>query len=42
MIWRKPIAPMTNSTRKNGDFEELKKRKIQILKRSVFLFILGQ
>ena len=35
------IALMTNSTLKNGDFEKLKKSKIQILKRSVFLFILG-
>ena len=35
------IALMTNSAFKNGDLEKLKKSKIQILKRSVFLFILG-
>ena len=35
------IALMTNSTLKNGDFDKLKKSKIQILKRSFFLFILG-
>jgi uncharacterized protein len=35
------IAMMTNSAFKTGDVEKLKKSKIQILKRSVFLFILG-
>lgn len=35
------IALMTNSAIRNGDVEKLKKSKVQILKRSIFLFILG-
>ena len=35
------IALMTNSAIKNGNLEKLKKSKYQILKKSLFLFIIG-